>query len=60
MKVNFSSRVGDFAPGARVLVQWSDGNRYPGTVAQEANGQYLIAFGNGAQHWVSLQYLSPG
>lgn len=45
--------------GARVLVQWSDGNRYPGQVAQAGDGQYLIAFGNGQQHWVPLPYLSP-
>jgi hypothetical protein len=39
-------------PGMGVLVQWSDGNRYPGSVVQVANGQVLVAFGNGQQQWV--------
>ena len=40
------------AVGSQVLVQWSDGNRYPGTVAQVAQGQYLVTMANGQQHWV--------
>ncbi len=39
--------------GAHVLVQWSDGQRYPGTVAQVAQGQYLVTMSNGQQHWVA-------
>ena len=39
-------------PGMAVLVQWSDGNRYPGSVVQVGGGQVLVAFGNGQQQWV--------
>jgi hypothetical protein len=49
-----------FGPGARVLVQWADGNRYPATVQQAVNGQCLVVFPNGQQQWVGMQYLSPG
>lgn len=38
--------------GSHVLVAWSDGQRYPGTVMQIAPGQYLVAMANGQQHWV--------
>lgn len=37
---------------------WSDGQRYPATVAQAAPGQYLCAFPNGQQHWVAAQWVS--
>jgi hypothetical protein len=49
-----------FVAGARVLVQWADGNRYPGIVQQVApNGAHcLIVFPDGQQRWVELQYLS--
>jgi hypothetical protein len=46
------------APGAQVLVQWSDGNRYPATVAQVAPGQCLVAFPDGRQFWVAEQSLA--
>jgi hypothetical protein len=49
----------DPAPGARVLVQWSDGNRYPAVVQQAAAGQCLVAFPNGQTQWVPAAYLSP-
>jgi hypothetical protein len=39
-------------PGMAVLVQWSDGNRYPGQCTQVANGQVCVAFGDGRQLWV--------
>lgn len=39
-------------PGMAVMVQWSDGNRYPGSVVQVANAQVLVAFGNGQQMWI--------
>ncbi len=47
------------AVGAAVLVTWSDGNRYPATVMQLAQGQYLIAFPNGQQHWLAAQWVTP-
>lgn len=43
--------------GQRVLVAWSDGNKYPGTVAQVGKGQYLITMPNGSQHWVAEAYI---
>jgi hypothetical protein len=39
-------------PGTHVLVQWSDGNRYPAILQQSAQGQCLVAFPNGTQQWV--------
>jgi hypothetical protein len=48
-----------FAPGSSVLVQWSDGNRYPGTVRNIEGGRTLIAFPNGREEWVPSEYLSP-
>jgi hypothetical protein len=48
-----------FAPGRPVLVQWSDGNRYPGQVVQEAGDRCLVSFSNGRQDWIPTQYLSP-
>jgi hypothetical protein len=47
------------APGARVLVLWQDGNRYPATVAQVAQGQVLCTMPNGAQQWVPAQNVAP-
>lgn len=44
--------------GSRVLVQWSDGNKYPATVTQMAPGQVHVTFPNGQQHWVPAQYVS--
>lgn len=44
--------------GSHVLVTWSDGKRYPGTVAQVAQGQYLITMGDGQQHWIGAAYVS--
>lgn len=47
-----------FFPGSRVLVTWSDGNRYPGTVHQISGTSHLIVFPDGQQHWVELPYLT--
>ncbi|MGO8997938.1 MAG: zinc-ribbon domain-containing protein [Polyangiaceae bacterium] len=47
-----------FVAGARVLVQWADGNRYPGIVQQVAPAQCLIVFPDGQQRWVEYQYLT--
>jgi hypothetical protein len=46
------------ASGTAVLVLWSDGQRYPGTVVQFAKGHYLIAFANGRQDWIPAEYVS--
>lgn len=48
-----------FAPGTPVMVQWSDGNRYPATVVQAQGGQYLCAMQGGQQQWIQSQYVSP-
>ncbi len=50
--------VGSFSVGARVLVTWSDGNRYPGTVMQAQQGQVQVAFPDGRQVWVPQAYVS--
>jgi hypothetical protein len=47
-----------FVAGARVLVLWADGNRYPGIVHQVASGHCFVLFPDGQQRWVELQYLS--
>jgi hypothetical protein len=45
--------------GRAVLVQGSDGQRYPGTIIQVAQGQSQIVFPNGANQWVDNRYLTP-
>jgi hypothetical protein len=47
-----------FVAGARVLVLWADGNRYPGVVHQVAPAHCFVVFPDGQQRWVELQYLS--
>ncbi len=44
--------------GSAVLVTWSDGNKYPGTVAEVAPGQFFVTMTNGEQFWVAEQYIS--
>lgn len=44
--------------GTLVMVTWSDGKKYPGTVAQVAPGQYLVKMGDGAQHWIAAGYVT--
>jgi hypothetical protein len=48
-----------YAPGSRVTVTWSNGQRYPGTVQQVSGTQCLVVFPDGQHHWVEMQYLSP-
>ncbi len=50
--------VAPFVPTMRVLVLWSDGQRYPGVVAHVNDRQCLVSFGDGSQRWVDMQYLS--
>lgn len=45
--------------GRAVMVQWSDGNKYPGTITQDGGNQAQITFSDGRQMWVEKQYLSP-
>ena len=49
-----------FSQAALVLVHWSDGNRYPGTVLQAARRPGLVSFPNGQQHWVDAKIVSSG
>jgi len=49
-----------YAPGARVVVTWSNGQRYPGTVQQVSGAQCLVVFPDGQQHWIEMQYVAPG
>ena len=51
---------GSFGPGARVLVQWSDGNRYPGVVAEASAGQCFVAMASGQRLWVPATNVFPG
>ena len=53
-----TSAVGGFAVGTPVLVLWSDGQRYPGTITQIASGQYQCAFPDGRQIWVPSHAIS--
>jgi hypothetical protein len=48
-----------YAPGMRVQVTWSNGQRYPATVSQTSGTQCLVVFPDGQQHWVDTQYISP-
>jgi len=47
-----------WTPGGKVLVAWSDGQRYAGTLAAVEPHQMLIVFPNGAQHWVPRDHVS--
>jgi hypothetical protein len=47
-----------FAPGAAVMVMAADGQRYPGTVNQFQNGQYLCTMADGSQNWFQAQSVS--
>ena len=46
-------------PGSAVMVTASDGNEYPGTIAQAAQGQYLCSFPNGDQNWYPANAVRP-
>ena len=48
-----------YAPGTRVNVTWSNGQRYPGTVQQVSGSQCLVVFPDGQHHWVEMQYIAP-
>jgi hypothetical protein len=46
-------------PGRNVLVQWSDGNKYPATLMQNTGAQAQVVFPDGRQMWIETQYLTP-
>ncbi|MGH7285730.1 MAG: hypothetical protein ACRELY_29785, partial [Polyangiaceae bacterium] len=48
---------GVLAPGTQVMVTGPDGNRYPGTIVQEQQGQYLCNMQSG-QNWVPAQFVA--
>lgn len=45
--------------GRQVLVQWADGNRYPGTIMQLGGNQAQVVMQDGRPIWVETQYLTP-
>jgi hypothetical protein len=46
--------------GRKVLVAWSDGNKYPGNITQlNGNTHCEIVFPDGRKMWVENQYLTP-
>ncbi len=44
--------------GSQVLVQWSDGNKYPATIVQSSGDQSQITLADGRQLWCKTEYLS--
>lgn len=44
--------------GSHVYVTWSDGNKYPGTVVEAGQGQYLVTMSDGRQVWIPEAYIS--
>jgi hypothetical protein len=50
--------TGVFGPGTRVVVTSQDGNRYPATVVQFQNGQYLCAMPDGQSYWFPLPHVA--
>lgn len=55
----YASHSYGYAPGARVMVTWSNGQQYLGTVMQAVGTQYLVVFPDGQHHWVDAQYMTP-
>jgi len=45
--------------GRQVLVQWADGNRYPGQLMQNNGAQCQVTMQGGQTIWVEPKYLSP-
>lgn len=52
-----NSVVGTFSYGQAVMVQWSDGQRYPATVLTQQSGQVQVAFPDGRQVWVPQHFV---
>jgi hypothetical protein len=55
--IGVGAQKAGFDPGDKVLVQWSDGNRYPAKVVKKAPDQYLLELGDGRQMWVAAQWV---
>lgn len=53
-----NSVIGTFTSGQAVMVQWSDGHRYPATVLMAHSGQVQVAFPDGRQVWVPQAYVA--
>lgn len=45
--------------GARVFVQWENGQKYSGVVEQIVGLQCLVRFDSGEQRWVESRYVLP-
>jgi hypothetical protein len=54
----FEGAVGAMSVGTRVMVQWSDGRRYPATVTNSQAGQLEVAFPDGRRVWMPQVYVS--
>lgn len=54
-----NSAITPLGPGTPVMVQWSDGQRYPATVMMLQGGQVQVTFPDGRQVWVPQQYVTP-
>jgi hypothetical protein len=52
-----NSVVGTLSPGQAVMVQWSDGQRYPATVVIAQSGQVQVAFPDGRRVWVPQHFV---
>ncbi len=52
-----NSVVGTFSYGQAVMVQWSDGQRYPATVLTQQSGQVQVTFPDGRQVWVPQHFV---
>ena len=50
--MGYGALANGVGPGMAVMVQWSDGNRYPAQCVQVGGGQVCVAFGDGRQMWV--------
>ncbi len=46
-------------PGARVLVQWANGQKYPGVLEQLVGVQCLVRFETGERRWIETKYVAP-
>ncbi len=57
--VGYGAIANGVGPGMGVLVQWSDGNRYPATVSQVGGGQVHVTFTDGRQMWVPAHAVTP-
>jgi hypothetical protein len=54
------SAAPSFGAGARVLVLWANGQRYPGTVRASAEGHCRVVFADGQERWVATEHLTAG